>query len=279
MRDVSDAFIEAIKQDNVKVCELYSFTLRNGSTYYYTSHSEDLDWGNPSIRYRSAPIERGTLNTSMNLEVDTVQLKLSRITSQLYQAAKSNQLDGMAVVIKRALWDQGSASGMEFTVFVGTATVQVNRNELIVNCSSLLNTLNLIVPRNCFQQPCNYTLFDTGCTLDKDTYEESSSATSDASNDYTIIDATFTVPVGDETKYNLGEIEITSGDNIGERRMIILSEDGLFVVTYPFPSTITAGTTFKYWAGCDLTPEVCRDRFSNEENFYGFIYLPAPEEL
>jgi uncharacterized phage protein (TIGR02218 family) len=278
MREVPDGFVAAIKENRVSVCELYEFTLRNGKSYYYTNHGDDLDWGNPSKRYYFAPIQRSAINSSMNLEVDTVELRLSDITSELYDAVKSNQLEGITVVIKRALYDQNSASGMEFTIFVGTGAAKFNRNELIISFSSILNSLNVKVPKNCFQQPCNYTLFDEGCTLDRDTYKESSSATSDANNDYSIVDATFVPPEGDTSKYNNGEIVITSGDYIGERRSILLSESGLFVVSVPFPGIIESGTTFDYWAGCDYTPETCRDRFSNEENFYGFVYLPAPEE-
>lgn len=278
MRDVPEAFITAIKEDHIKVCELYEFTLRNGRTYYYTSHDEDMDWGTPSIRYYSAPIQRTTISSGMNLEVDTTSLKLADITEELHTAAKNNQLEGITVVVKRALWDEGSHSGMEFIIFVGTGCAQFNRNELIVSFTSILNSLNVVVPRNLFQQPCNYSLFDEGCTLNKEDYKNSSTATLDAENDYTIKDVTFTPPAEDPTKFNNGEIEITSGDYIGERRNIILTEDSLFVVSVPFPGKILAGTTFNYYPGCDCTPETCRDRFDNIENFYGFVYLPSPEE-
>lgn len=278
MRDVPDAFITAIKEGTVKVTELYEFTLRNGVTYYYTSHSDDIDWGTPSLRYYSAPLQRTEISTAMNLEVDTTSLTIAGISRELFEAAKNNQLEGIALVEKRILWDQSSDSGMEFIMFVGTGRASYTRNTLTISVTSVLNSLNIVVPRNLFQQPCNWGLFSTGCTLVRADYKESSTATLDAASDYTIIDSAFNVPGGDPKKYNNGEIEITSGDYIGERRGIILSEDGLFVVAVPFPGIILSGVTFDYYPGCDYVPETCRDRFSNKVNFYGFIYLPAPEE-
>lgn len=282
MREVPAGLDEAIKARTVKICEIFDFILRNGKTYYYTSHDEDIDWGNPSIRYSRSTILRDQVASSMNLEVDTMSLRLAEVSGEagadLYNAAMNNQLEGITVVVKRIFWDKGSASAYHFTIFVGTGSVQFNRNELIVNFTSILNSLNVVVPLNAFQQPCNWALFDAGCTLNKADYKEDSTATVDAANDYSIIDSNFTPPAGDPTRYNNGEIAITSGDYDGERRNIIITEDDLFVVSVPFPGIIKAGTTFDYYPGCDGTPGCCKDRFSNKENFYGFVYLPAPEE-
>jgi len=278
MKTVNEAFIEAVKNRTIKSCELFEFTLKLGTSYYFTDHNEDIDWGTPSKRYKALPIQREPVNVSLNLEVDTVELQLAGITSELFNAAMNNQLDGVQVTIKRAMWDQNSASGFEFIVFIGTGTPTFNRNILILTCSSILNSLNVVVPRNCFQQPCNYILFGSGCELIQSDYVVSSTATADATNDYEILDSTFTPPPGDTKKYNLGELRITSGDNVGCRRTIINTEAGKLIVSVPFPSKILVGVTFDYYPGCDKTPEVCRDRFNNIENFYGFVYLPAPEE-
>jgi len=276
MRDVSQAFVDAIRQDTVQICELFEFTLRNSNTYYYCTHDEDLDWGSPSKRYYSAPIQRTVIDSNMNLEVDRASIKLSGITGQLFDIVNKPILDGVYVVIKRALWAEGT--GMEFTVFAGTGNVSFDRNEIDLPITSILNTLNIGCPRNIFQQPCNYSLFDTGCTLNQTDYKSSSTASSDSVNEYTIIDAAFTVPVGDPNKYSLGEVHITSGNNTEERRMIIFAVDGLITLAVPLSYKMEAGDTYDYYPGCDGTPEICRDRFSNEENFYGFVYLPAAEE-
>lgn len=278
MRDVPAGFGAAVKTGTVHVCELYEFTLRNGSTYYYCTHDEDMDWGTPTIRYYSAPIQRSVIGSSMNLEIDTTEVRISGITAELFDEANKNSLDNLSMTTKRALWDQGSGSGMEFVIFVGTGNISFDRNELVVPFSSILGSLNIVIPKNVFHNPCNYTMFDTGCTLVRADYKASSTTTSAATNSYSLIDATFTVPGGDPYKYNNGEVEITSGLNLGERRNILTSENGLITVCVPFPNVVAAGVTYDYYPGCDYSPETCRDRFSNEVNFYGFPYLPGPEE-
>jgi len=186
-------------------------------------------------------------------------------------------LDFVQVSIKRIMWDQPSNSGMEFLIFLGTGNPTYDRNTLVLSCSSIVNSLNIRIPRNLYQEPCNWALFSAGCSLVQANYKVSSSATADSVNCYTVIDATFSPPE-DAKKYYQGEIHITSGDNIGIRRSLLQADAGLFTVSVPFPNKMKSGDTFDYYPGCDKTPETCRDRFSNLENFYGFCYMPAPEE-
>jgi len=278
MRAVPDIFITAIRKGSVKVCEIYEFELITGQIYRYTNHGDDIDWGSPSKRYTSLPLQRASISHTINLETGSVEFQLAGITSQLFNAAMQNKLDNVKVTVRRILFDQNSASGMEFTVFVGYGTPSFNRNIISLDCSSIIDSLNIQVPKNNFQQPCNYTVFDTGCTLNKVSFKQSSVATGDAVDAHTIIDATFTPPPSDPNKYNLGELRITSGDNAGCRRCILNTEPALITVSVPFYSNVVTGTTFDYYPGCDGTPGVCRDRFANHENFYGFIYLPQCEE-
>jgi len=279
MKDVPPEFIEAVKQGKVSVCELFEFHLTCGTHYYFTSFSEDIDWGSPSIRYRVLPIQRNEVNSSLNLEMDTVELQLAGITGELMDVAEKNILDNVLVVIKRALWDQNSASGMEQMVFLGTGTPSYNRNVVVLSCVSILDSLNIMAPRNLFQQPCNYRLFDVGCTLNMESYKVSSTATSDAPNNYFVMDSAFVPPPTDLKKFNLGELRVTSGNNLGIRRQILSTTTGIFVVSVPFPEKILAEDTFDYYPGCSKNPECCRDRFNNLLNFYGFVHLSSPEEV
>lgn len=279
MRDyLPDGFITAIKNDTLRVCESYELTLRNGKVYRYCTHDDDLDWGNPSKRYYSAPIKRTTVSSSMNLEVDSTEISISGITEELFDICNTNVMDNVSVVIKRHLWDEGSASGMEFTVFVGIGNVNYNRNEIKLPLYSILSTLNILVPKNSFQQPCNYTIFDVGCTLVMADYKVSSTASADSENGYTVLDAAFTVPPTDPYKFNTGELHVTSGNNQGEKRCVLNAVDGMFTLAVSLPYNMESGDTFDYYPGCDGTPETCRDRFNNLPNFYGFPYLPGPEE-
>jgi len=273
-----DILMELVKHGVIKSCELYEFTTKVGTIYRFTNHDDFIDWGTPSVRYMSIPLTRGQISFHLNLEADSMEVRLAGISAELYEAALNDQLDGITLSLKQALWDQNSASGMEYPLFAGTGTCKINRNEIVITFYSVLSSLNIIVPRNTFQQSCNYTLFDDGCTLVRADYREFSTTTSTAEDDYSVVDITFTLPVDDPKKYNNGEMVITSGNCNGERRNILLTQDGKFIVSVPFSSIIQVGTTFDFYPGCDYTPETCRDRWNNHENFFGFVYLPPPEE-
>lgn len=86
-------------------------------------------------------------------------------------------------------------------------------------------------------------------------------------------------PVEDLTFYPLGEIKMTSGDNDGFRRMVIDQELNTFTVMPAFPNAVRAGDTFILYAGCDKRGETCRDRYGNDYNFNGYLYIPRVEEV
>lgn len=272
----SQDFIDAIQAGEVKVAELFDFTLSNGITYYYTTHSEVILWNSPAVKYEPLPLNRESISKKINLEVDEVTLNLAGITGDLAEIAQNNVLDGMEVTIKRVLWNETYASGMEITLFKGTADIAFNRKMMSISCHGGLNSLGIMVPKNKFQEPCNHQLFDVNCGLDESTYKVSSSATLTSTSKFIITDAAISPPSA--VYYNLGEIRMTSGANLGQRRMVRKVDAPAIYIANALPNLVQSGDTFDIYPGCDLTPETCRDTFSNIKQFLGFSYVPQPEE-
>ena len=79
--------------------------------------------------------------------------------------------------------------------------------------------------------------------------------------------------------YVRGELAITSGDNDGQRRMILSDDAGTLTVFTPLPYPIAAGVTYDLYPGCDYTWLTCKNRFNNIENFFGFPGIPMTEEV
>jgi uncharacterized phage protein (TIGR02218 family) len=275
---LADAFTSAIAGDNLKAAEFFEITIATSTTYYFTNHDEDIHWGGPSKFYKSLPIQRGPINTSMNLESDSVDLVLTNITSDLRDVVENNLLDNVGVVIRRALWNTAYAAGMEILIFSGTGTPAYNRDVLSLRCISLMDSLNIMIPRNLYQAPCNWGLFSSGCGLAAASFKTSTTATSTSSNYYTIIDTGFTVPSGDTKKFHQGRVVMTGGNNSGLKRTILSAVDGLITINVPFPNIVQSGDSFDYYPGCSKNPEICNSRFSNIDNFFGFVYMPTPEE-
>lgn len=186
------AFIAAVKTGNVKIAEIYDVLLSSGFHHYFTSHDQDITWGDPDALYQAVPITRNNIGMNINLEIDTVEITLANISGELYSYAQLNVLDAVQITIKRIIWSESGsyASGMEVTMFVGIADVEFNRQELKLKCRSILDSLNITVPKGLYQEPCIHSLFDEGCALTQSDFAKSGT-TSDASSDqYTVIDAT-----------------------------------------------------------------------------------------
>lgn len=348
MLDPNANFQTAIAATNLKVAEIYDVTLSNGNTYYFTSHSQDIVWNVGDDVYTSLPIMRGPIQTNMNLEMDVVEIRLANISGDLYDILQNNTLNNIKVVIKRILWDETYAPDMEITYFVGIGDIEFDRQELVIHCRSILDSLNIQVPRNLFQEPCNYRLYDDNCSLTQADYEYQGTVTSgtkitlvDASrgtvykgifddatntlsigdtitggnNGYTavivqIVYSTATTgfvwyvelsntanfeddevltsganditlngtPTTDTSFYAMGELKVNTGDNAGERRPILKDSGNTITLMWPLPNTLVLNDTYSIYPGCDKRAIVCEERFGNEANFRGFLYVPKVED-
>ncbi len=85
-------------------------------------------------------------------------------------------------------------------------------------------------------------------------------------------------PSADATFYEMGEIEMTSGDNSGHQRPISLDSAGQITVLWPFISVVGVGDTYNLYPGCDLRGITCEQKFHNEDIFRGFLYVPRIED-
>ncbi len=85
-------------------------------------------------------------------------------------------------------------------------------------------------------------------------------------------------PAADDTFYELGELEMTSGANNGQQRPVSTDSTGTTSVLWPFPSAVENGDTYKLYPGCDLRGVTCLNKFNNAANFRGFLYVPKIED-
>ena len=214
MRNLPSEF--QVDERKLKLTEIYEVELTNGSSFYYTAHDRDIKWGNKL--YSALPIQRSAIEQKINLEAVTVTLTLSNITPEFAAEVQKNILDGAKVTIKRIVYDGDVGVGASLTLFVGTASVSYNRQTVALACTSILDSLNCVVPRNIYQEPCNNRLFDTPCTLTKSDFKYLGAATSDGDDDFTIIDTNLPAykvafDAGDETNpIEIGDT-ITGGTN------------------------------------------------------------------
>ena len=276
MIEVDAAFTTAIAANTLKMAELYIVELSNGVTYYYTSHSENIAWNSPAQVYTAIPIQRGSIGSKINLEANVVDITLANITGNLFNVVQNNVLDSCKITIKRICWNEAYSAGMEFICFKGIADIEFDRKVLILHCRSILDILNVQVPKNIYQESCNNRLFDANCALIKSTFKHSLITTSAATDNFTVNKTSLS---HDVTYWTLGEIEIQSGLNDGCRRMIRTSTTNSIIVAVAFPNIVANNVTFDLYPGCDKRGETCNGTFSNGVYFNGYAYIPKVEDV
>jgi hypothetical protein len=82
------------------------------------------------------------------------------------------------------------------------------------------------------------------------------------------------------TLYERGELHVTTGNNAGQRRPILSDQSYNITPFWPFPNDVVNGDSYKVYPGCDgRAAETCRSWYDQDDNFRGYLYIPAFEEM
>jgi len=176
MRSVAAGYESAIAASCVKTADIFDFALADGNTHYYTNHSEDFQWGAGGNTYLSSHITHGPVESDISGEVVTVKMQLLDLEGTIFQNIHLSILDGAVITAKHVLWNRQYAVGWEIPYFVGRPHPAWDRRGLSLECKSIFGGLNIMVPRNVYQPPCNWILFETLCGLNRDDYAYSGTA-------------------------------------------------------------------------------------------------------
>ena len=252
----------------------------------------------PTARRR--PISISSTNKAyghwkIGLDVDTWQVIVApapnaTIGGQAWLAAlRAGALDGAVVAIDRAFFDNRGAGMPQapatispmgvVNVFTGrVAEIDLGRSNAVISINSHLELLGLNMPRNLYQAPCRWTLFDAGCTLAAASFAVSGTVASDQAAGANPIGVTVSAPGGSGT-FALGRVTLSSGQNAGFSRGIrswISGSPASLKLIAPFPFPLASGDAFAAYPGCDKQENTCIG-FGNLKNFGGMPFIPAPE--
>jgi hypothetical protein len=182
LREVNATVEAAIAAGILKVAELFILELADGTIHRYTTAAKDMTWDSGNNIYSTKVIHRTPIQFSSNLESDRVNIAIGNIEGGLYDKIQNNILESCKVTIKRVLWSDTYAADKEILLFVGYADIEFDRQVLTLNCRPLEDSLNVTIPRHTFQEPCNYSLFEDGCTLVQNDYKIEGTATGGTRN-------------------------------------------------------------------------------------------------
>jgi hypothetical protein len=205
---------------------------------------------------------------------------------RIHEVVRSGILKSCDVQIDTAIWplwptsaqypDKINPTGIVTMFFGRMAEIDFSQSQVAFSINSLMSVFAQQMPRNVYQAGCRHTLYDVGCTLNKDNFKVSGEIEEGTTK--SVIKSSVASPPGSGT-LALGRIVMTSGKNAGNGRTVRAvtgSGSRSYQLMIPFYWPVEVGDTFDAYAGCDKTNTQC-NLFGNKQNYGAERFIPSPE--
>lgn len=280
MRAASSVLISALlSRQPLFSADLFTISLREGTTLHWTSADQDIRFGTDTFSARGPMIDRtawATKNTTevpeMTIEIGSTGLDFGSVN--LKTAAHNGLFDGAYLLLQRVFMPTFGDTTLGAVILFGGrfGAIEITALGIRATCtaSNVLMTQNL--PRRTYQARCTHTLYDAGCTLSAAAHTDS----------YTVLSANRIVvnwvgaALNPPARYLAGTLRITSGPAIGEKMTVSDFSSAGVGIGYPLLNIPEPGDSFTVAWGCDKSMATCQNTFANILNFGGFPYIPAP---
>jgi len=262
MKTLSVDFIAKEEGDQREPGEVYHFW--SGTTHYrYTSGDVAIVYAGET--YAPAPIQRKKVSWSDKLEVNTLDITVSRATNpvlEFIQVAPQELIWVSVHKIHRDLLIEES-----IPIFLGQIKDFSFKGPAVqVKCVAFEKYLNQVVPRYRYGPGCQHTLYSDRCGVDINSFNLTLEVES-ISDDYLIIYSEEFAGY-DEGWFNLGFLVFGN-----YQRMITDHAENYIKIKYPL-IYLSSGDTITVAPGCDKTRDTCEQKFSNKIQQLGFPNIP-----
>lgn len=221
------------------VFDLYSFAFLDGTQVYLTSADSDIVYNGNTYLHTGPALQAGSIQMTKGVKVSQTTFQLNATPSTIatlgmsYLAAIQQGLfDGCQVVISRCYDPAPLPNGTLSVDATGFGVVNLFTGEMAqaqggrlnnqITIKSLLNRLNVQMPRDLIQPDCAWTLYDARCSALASNFQIN--ATVQAGSGVSLINIPnvlipATAPKGGTTApsnwLGLGTIQFTGGQNSG----------------------------------------------------------------
>lgn len=278
MKAASAALIALLDSDEFRLADAYTITPKVGAVLRYTSADIALTHGGHI--YQPIVIARSRTRTVLGIEVDSLKIRISpapdlTLNGNPFMAAViAGALDGALVKVERLYmpaWGDTSAGALHG--FEGrVADTELDGLEVRITVKSLLELLNVKMPRNVYQVGCCNSLYDAACGVSKAAFGVAGAVQSGSTRE--VLQTNLAHASG---YFDQGMLVFGTGPNAGVTRTIKAQAGGVVTLSTPLAATPTVGDGFTAWPGCDKTLSMCQARFANQARFRGFPWIPVPE--
>jgi uncharacterized phage protein (TIGR02218 family) len=284
--------------DRAIIGHVYQFTSVTGANDYFTDMDVDVVWNGQTWKSRSLRFEGLQRKIGIGLNVDEQSLKIwaygatpgpadTLFGANFLTGAESGLLDGAVIQRWRLVWPFNTgniptditgppiAAWPLFTGYMSSITVG-GAAHVEFKVKSALARLTTNMPRNYFQPGCLWTLYDSGCTLNKASFAVTGTVGSGPTLMVIPVSGGIASPTGADgiATYAQGRLQFTSGVNNGLQVLMDNNDATNIYLAYPLNALPSAGDTITYYPGCSKSYNTCNLKFNNKANFRGFDKVP-----
>jgi hypothetical protein len=238
--------------------ELYRFWLHNTSTgWEYTTNSSSINFQGRT--YTPLAIKRTEVSTDFAKNTAVLEMPYSVEPAILFQVNLSYG----------SLWLEIIKYPEEDKIFVGRVmgcVYKMKRALAILKLEAIQAIFSTMIPADTFSTACRFQLFDANCTVVSSSY---------------VVSAPTDEIVVDERKITHTNFGTKPSGWFTNGKVVVGVEEGLITkhsgndITLIYPlQTLTDSLTLNAYAGCDKTIDDCQNKFSNEANYGGFMFIP-----
>jgi len=250
------------------------YTLRWGNTYWrYTSADSDVD-GTEVIGGIVTPVtysaravqDSGMVQGSGNQNDFTMDCPASLPIVDLFGVTPPAGTIWMTVRRKHI----GEADTPIYWIGTITNVKRLNLGEAQVIGVPLTASFARTGLRLCWTRECPHFLYDMDCKVNEADYREEGVISAVTPSTVTVT----MIPMPDQY-FRGGYIEwAANADGTMDRRMIESQEGNTFTV-FGLTERMTVGLAVNVYPGCDRSPQTCKDKFDNIDNYGGFDFMPG----
>lgn len=264
---------------------LYTFTIAlPGATQIWRFTDFERDLTNGGNTYSARHFEHGTITERVGLDRQKVTIKSRSFSGSPLLQLIPFQLEFPLMVQIDEVAISGSAASNVRTVYYGEVSGATMRGPYIeAEALSMPSMFDRKIPRMLMQPSCNWSLFDSGCGLNKASLEWSSVVGSWTQSTLALVVNTITkasvAQTGLAAHYFAGGYVVVGTGASQQFRLIgdNAAQSGANLTLTLGTSlwgTINAGDPVKFYPGCDGRYDTCNSKFSNKQRFGGFPFMP-----
>lgn len=237
--------------------QLITLTTATESYRYTTWHSFFTYDGNTY-----APIAAGRSALKIVPQGESGSLELTLPATDPFVVSQILGTPEPQILLDLVVAEREDGAGLSFGIWkVASGTIE--GDDCTIRGASLMDVAwKTEIPSERMRKTCNHILFDEGCDVDPADFDLA--ATIASINGRVIAVSTVGGNPGQWFRY--GKIRRVSD---GQERTILDQVGTNLIVSHPFKA-LAVGNAVTLFAGCDLEPETCRDKFDNVINFSGF---------